>query len=136
MTGDRTNLYAVDGLCHNAEPGTYGHECGKPARWLGLSRSGMWSGFCDLCRKDGYEARGRTAWEVHPAIPRDEDIRAYRIILTISADTPADLRRCDVSRVVEAAADAGLPGFALWLRGERPDLAKVIREALADLTAA
>ena len=24
-----TNSYATDGKCHNAEPGTYGHECGK-----------------------------------------------------------------------------------------------------------
>ena len=30
-----TNSYATDGKCHNAEPGTYGHECGKPATWIG-----------------------------------------------------------------------------------------------------
>ena len=29
-------LYATDGLCHNANRGTYGHECGKPAEWLGM----------------------------------------------------------------------------------------------------
>ena len=32
-----TNSYATDGKCHNAEPGTYGHECGKPAAWIGTN---------------------------------------------------------------------------------------------------
>lgn len=25
-----------DGRCHNTEPGTYGHECGQPATWIGI----------------------------------------------------------------------------------------------------
>jgi hypothetical protein len=36
--------YATDGKCHNAQPGTYGHECGKPAEWLGTKASpGPWA---------------------------------------------------------------------------------------------
>ena len=34
-------LYAEDGLCHNSEPGTFNHECEKPASWLGTTRSGF-----------------------------------------------------------------------------------------------
>lgn len=54
---DATNAYARDGLCHNANDGTYGHECNKPARWLGKSPSGFVSGYCDHCKRNGDEAR-------------------------------------------------------------------------------
>lgn len=64
MTEDM-GLYARDGLCHNAEPGTYGHECGKPADWLGQGTSGSWVGYCDDCRQHGYEARNVKAWQRH-----------------------------------------------------------------------
>jgi len=56
------NSYATDGVCHNAEPGTYGHECGKPAVWVGTSPGGFRSGFCQRCRDTGYEARSFTDW--------------------------------------------------------------------------
>ena len=56
------NLYATDGRCHNAEPGTYGHECGKPAVWLATTPGGFTTGFCDDCKQHGYEARGMTDW--------------------------------------------------------------------------
>lgn len=69
-----TNAYAVDGKCHNAEPGTFGHECGKPAVWLGtkMVRPRPWStetpgepepftsGYCDDCKQHGFEAKGCT----------------------------------------------------------------------------
>lgn len=58
-----SDLYATDGRCHNAEPGTYGHECGKRATWVGTKASGFRSGFCDPCKKDGHEARACVAWE-------------------------------------------------------------------------
>ncbi|MDE2472929.1 MAG: hypothetical protein KGL35_30510 [Bradyrhizobium sp.] len=57
------NLYATDGKCHNAELGTYGHECGKPAVWIGTKRSGFRSGFCAECKQRGYEARAMVSWE-------------------------------------------------------------------------
>lgn len=60
-------LYATDGQCHNAEPGTYGHECGKPATWLGAFPSGMVSGFCSDCKARGTEARQCIAWITRPA---------------------------------------------------------------------
>lgn len=58
------NLYALDGVCHNAEPGTYGHECGKPAKWLGTSPGGFTSGFCNDCKANGYEAKRMTDWRL------------------------------------------------------------------------
>jgi hypothetical protein len=55
--------YATDGKCHNAEPGTFGHECGKPAVWIGTQADGFKSGFCVACRARGWEARSCIAWE-------------------------------------------------------------------------
>jgi hypothetical protein len=60
------NSYATDGRCHNAEPGTYGHECGKPAVWIGTKATGFRSGFCLRCRAEGWERHGYVTWEPHP----------------------------------------------------------------------
>lgn len=59
-------LYAEDGRCHNSEPGTFNHECGKPAKWIGTKASGFQSGFCDHCKQHGTEARPYTKWEQLP----------------------------------------------------------------------
>lgn len=58
--------------CTNAEAGTFNHECGKPAKWLGgkpakfadmADHRGMyWTAFCDGCKRHGHEARGITEW--------------------------------------------------------------------------
>jgi hypothetical protein len=48
--------YATDGKCHNANPGTWGHECGKAAAWTGMTSTGFRSGFCDHCKQQGHEA--------------------------------------------------------------------------------
>ena len=66
MTGLPTNLFATDGRCHNAEPGTFGHECGKTATWLASGHfdgSNFVSGFCDRCKEHGYEAASFSVWE-------------------------------------------------------------------------
>jgi hypothetical protein len=55
--------YATDGKCHNANRGTFGHECGKPATWIGTKRSGFRSGFCSMCKEIGDEARDVIAWK-------------------------------------------------------------------------
>lgn len=55
--------YATDGKCHNAQPGSFGHECGEPATWIGTKSSGYRSGFCDRCKEHGFEARAFAAWE-------------------------------------------------------------------------
>ena len=48
--------------CTNAEPDTYGHECGKPAQWTATKPSGYTSTFCDQCRQQGSEARAYAQW--------------------------------------------------------------------------
>lgn len=55
--------YATDGKCHNAEPGSFGHECGRAATWVGESPTGRRSGFCDHCQQHGWEAQGVARWE-------------------------------------------------------------------------
>lgn len=55
--------YATDGKCHNAQPGTFGHECGKPAVWVGTKAGGFSSGFCADCKEHGHEARVMARWE-------------------------------------------------------------------------
>lgn len=54
--------YATDGICHNAQPGTFGHECGKPATWVGTKANGFKCGFCDQCKWSGHEARPDGNW--------------------------------------------------------------------------
>lgn len=51
--------------CSNAEPGTYGHACGKPATWIGTMPSGWRSGFCADCKARGWEARSVSHWGVN-----------------------------------------------------------------------
>jgi hypothetical protein len=55
--------YAIDGQCHNAEPGTFNRECGRPAVWVGEYRNGFRCGFCADCRREGYDARGVVSWQ-------------------------------------------------------------------------
>ena len=43
--------------CVNAEPGTYGHECGKPATWIGTTATGWQGCYCDHCKEHGHEGR-------------------------------------------------------------------------------
>jgi hypothetical protein len=59
--------YATDGRCHNAEPGTFGHECGKTAWWIGTTRGGFQAGYCNGCKVDGTEAGYCVSW--HPIEP-------------------------------------------------------------------
>lgn len=65
---DEANAYVTDGKCHNANRGTFNHECGKPAVVIGTSRSGHRSGYCAHCREHGDEARNVIAWEPHPRL--------------------------------------------------------------------
>lgn len=64
--------YAGDGLCHNSEPGTFGHECGKPAEYIGTNGNAFRTGFCAKCVSRGSEAR---AFKLERIIKRDADER-------------------------------------------------------------
>ena len=48
--------------CQNAQPGTYGHECGQPAQWTATNSQGHTAGFCDQCKQHGHEARTYSQW--------------------------------------------------------------------------
>lgn len=50
--------YATDNICHNSNKNTYGHECGKPATWIGTKSNGFQSGRCDHCKQYGDERHG------------------------------------------------------------------------------
>ena len=89
--------YAIDGKCHNAEPGTFNHECGKPATWRGTASTGFVSGFCDECKAEGYEARDIVVW-TRLATPSPERLAGAALIAlmglaALSACSPADLGR-------------------------------------------
>ncbi len=60
------NTYANDLRCHNAEPGSFNHECGQPAVWLGIKPNGFQSGFCDECKQHGWEATACCKWQRLP----------------------------------------------------------------------
>lgn len=68
--------YATDGRCHNAEAGTFNHECGRPAAWIGRYPKGYESGFCDECKAHGREARGVVRWTPVEGEIKDETGRA------------------------------------------------------------
>ncbi len=58
-----TMTYVTDGKCHNVEPRTFNHECGKPSTWVGVRRDRMFkSGFCNHCKEHGHEAKGYDLW--------------------------------------------------------------------------
>lgn len=82
MIDEGHNRYATDGLCHNAELGTFNHECGRLATWIGVSKTGFRSGFCNDCKLRGYEARDVVRWE-------HLDATAVMPAATERADRPA-----------------------------------------------
>ncbi len=50
------------GHCVNAEPGTFNHECGRPADNIGVKDNGFRAMFCDKCREHGTEAKAYKRW--------------------------------------------------------------------------
>jgi hypothetical protein len=52
--------------CVNAQPGTYGHECGKPAAWIGTTAAGFAACFCSECKEGGFEAKNVVEWSRTP----------------------------------------------------------------------
>lgn len=61
--------YTTDGRCHNTNRGTFGHECGKPARWIGITSRGFRSGYCDVCKNIGDEGLCCVTWEEIVPLP-------------------------------------------------------------------
>lgn len=66
------------------------------------------------------------------------DLSDYQIIVAPAADNVAELRGCDVYRVVENCWEnfsGSITGFIGWLEAQRPDLKPRIDAALDELTA-
>lgn len=63
-----------DHRCVNSQRGSYGHECGHPAEWIGTKANGFRAMFCDHCKEHGDERHGQS-WEpaTLAAIFRDID---------------------------------------------------------------
>ena len=58
--------------CTNAEPGSYGHECGEPAGFIGSGADGGQSCFCSACKAHGAEARRYSDWQALPLMGQGE----------------------------------------------------------------
>ena len=56
--------------CTNAEPGSYGHECGEPVGFIGSGADGSQSCFCSACKALGSEARQYSDWQALPVMGR------------------------------------------------------------------
>jgi hypothetical protein len=48
--------------CINAEPGTFSHECGRQASWIGAASDGWEYCFCDRHKANGHDARHIVQW--------------------------------------------------------------------------
>ena len=59
--------------CVNAEPGTFGHECGAVAGFVGTKADGFQAVFCEACKATGFEARGYGQWISLVQLPRTPD---------------------------------------------------------------
>ena len=51
-----------EGRCINTEPGTFNHECNKPATNIGINKNGFRAMFCDDCKANGHEATDCVQW--------------------------------------------------------------------------
>jgi hypothetical protein len=58
--------------CTNAEPGSYGHECGEPARYIAYTPSNFAVCFCAACKLTGSEGLNAKGWIALPAVPLTE----------------------------------------------------------------
>lgn len=49
--------------CTNCDAGSYNHECGAVAKWIGTSSTGHRAAYCDDCLRHGREGRRCTSVE-------------------------------------------------------------------------
>ena len=63
--------------CTNAEPGSYGHECGDAAGFIGLRSDGGPACFCSACKEHGSEARRYSHWRSKRLRYAPGDVRRF-----------------------------------------------------------
>ena len=114
--------------CTNAEPGSYGHECGDAAGFIGLRSDGSQAYFCSACKERGSEARRYSDWQALPTTGlgehRAEVTTARAFIVTLPGDAGSDWTvRTWASTAEQAARQVcdwqGIP--TLFVRAVRPD---------------
>ena len=114
--------------CTNAEPGSYGHECGEPAGFIGSRADGGQACFCSACKERGLEARRYSDWQALPTMgpwePRAEVTTARAFIVTRPGDAGSDWAVRTWASTAEQAARQicdwqGIP--MQFVRAVRPD---------------
>ena len=80
--------------CTNAEPGSYGHECGEPAGFIASKSDRGQACFCSACKEHGFEARRYSHWLALPTMgqgdPAAEAGPARSFIVTLPGDAGSD----------------------------------------------
>ena len=114
--------------CINGEPGSFGHECGDPAGYIGLRPEGGHACFCSACKEHGAEARRYSHWQSLPMMGQRDDgavsTTARAFILTLPGDAGSDWSvRTWASTPEQAARQVcdwqGIP--TRFVRGVRPN---------------
>lgn len=127
------NSYATDGKCHNAEPGTYGHECGKPATWIGTTGGGFASGYCADCKANGTEARLCVEWKsVDPPAGYAAEYRNNGVATLYGyGETEADARNMALTQISGAGRMYTMIRRRIFIVGLSADLASEVCEMLS-----
>ena len=76
--------------CTNAEPGSYGHECGEPADFIGSRADGGQSCFCFACKANGSEARCFSDWQALPATGQGGEAAEATAVRAFIVTLPGD----------------------------------------------
>jgi len=114
--------------CTNAEPGSYGHECGEPADFIASKADGGQACFCSACKAHGCEARRYSDWQELPTMGQGdsaaEAITARTFIVTLPGDAGSNWTVRTWATTAEQAARQvcdwqGIPTH--FVRSIRPD---------------
>ena len=111
--------------CTNAEPGSYGHECGEPAGFIGSRADGGQSCFCSACKAQGSEARRYSDWQALRTMGQGGSAaKAHAFTITLPGDAGSDWTVHTWASTAEQAARQvcdwqGIPTH--FVRAVRPD---------------
>ena len=114
--------------CTNAEPGSYGHECGEAAAFIGSRPDGGQSCFCSACKAHGSEAQRYALWQELPTMGRADNaaeataVRAFIVTLPVHAGSDWTVRTWASTREQAARQVCDWQGIPMhFVRAVRPD---------------
>lgn len=122
-------------VCTNSNHGTYNHECGKPAVWIGTHANGHRQRFCLDCKTNGDEARAVKSWEAFEN-PYGAHLPVFPAFYSWPSNPLTESRiEAAVERVVDCADKAFLAGKATQEQYDRWNVAlnAWIRESYAQV---